>query len=242
MTNVSMAGNSDGWMVGDEVNISTNQYKSLAMRWVNSSWQSVSIPNVFNSQLYAVSTLDANQAWAVGLFDTLMWNGSIWSVVPNQGTHGLRDVLAMASNDAWVVGELGTILHWDGSSFAVSSNPATVYLNKVANSSPFNVWVVGMSGTILHYEEPSLKISGNAGVDGVTLSYMDGGSKMVTSSADGSYSINIPYGWSGIVTPSKAGYTFSPINRSYTNVFVDQTDQGYTATVAYQIYLPLIMR
>jgi hypothetical protein len=231
MTNVSMAGNSEGWMVGDEVNISTNQYKSLAMRWVNGSWQSVSVPNVFNSQLYAVSTLDANQAWAVGLFDTLMWNGSIWSVVPNYSTHGLRDVLAMAQNDAWVVGELGTILHWDGSSFVVSSNPATVYLNKVANSSPFDVWVVGESGTILHYEEASLMISGNAGVAGATLSYTDGTSKTATADGSGNYSFTVPYNWSGTVTPSLAGYSFTPASYNYTNITLDQTNQDYIASI-----------
>jgi hypothetical protein len=73
-------------------------------------------------------------------------------------------------------------------------------------------------------------ISGNAGVAGVTLSYTDGETKTVTSGADGSYSFTVSYDWSGTVTPTKAGYTFSPVNLLYTNVLADQTDQDYTAT------------
>jgi hypothetical protein len=80
-----------------------------------------------------------------------------------------------------------------------------------------------------------LIISGNTGVGGVTLSYNDGGPKTVVSNGSGSYSIMVPYGWSGAVTPSKANYTFSPTSRSYSNVTADQTAQNYTATPFYSI-------
>jgi hypothetical protein len=86
----------------------------------------------------------------------------------------------------------------------------------------------------------ALLISGNAGVGGATLSYTDGSAKMATSAVDGSYSVNVSYNWSGTVTPSKPGYTFTPINRSYTNVVTSQNDQNYTAFD--HIYLPLVIR
>jgi CSLREA domain-containing protein len=73
-------------------------------------------------------------------------------------------------------------------------------------------------------------ISGNAGVAGATLSYTDGITKTVTSDASGNYSFSVSYNWSGTVTPSKAGLTFTPASRSYTNVVADQTAQDYTAT------------
>ena len=38
------------------------------------------------------------------------------------------------------------------------------------------------------------------------------------------------YGWSGTVTPTKAGHTFSPASRSYSNVSGNQTGQDYTGT------------
>ena len=42
------------------------------------------------------------------------------------------------------------------------------------------------------------------------------------------YSFQVPTGWSGTVTPSKAGYTFSPASMTYTNVLADQTGQNYS--------------
>ncbi|MBK9924361.1 MAG: M4 family metallopeptidase [Anaerolineales bacterium] len=78
-------------------------------------------------------------------------------------------------------------------------------------------------------------ISGNAGAPGVTLSYVDGTAKTVVSQGDGSYTITVPSGWSGTVTPSKAGYFFSPLNRSYSNVTTNQTAQNYIATFMYTI-------
>src|SRR6266508_3129854 len=72
-------------------------------------------------------------------------------------------------------------------------------------------------------------ISGNVGLSsGVTLSYTDGTPKTVTSHPDGSYSIPVPTGWSGTVTPSHPCYAFTPLNRPYTNVTSNKTNQNYT--------------
>ena len=76
----------------------------------------------------------------------------------------------------------------------------------------------------------SYVISGNSGVSGVTLSYINGTPQTVVSNASGNYSFLVPSGWSGTVTPSKASYTFSPVNRSYVNVTSNQTNQNYIAT------------
>jgi hypothetical protein len=85
-------------------------------------------------------------------------------------------------------------------------------------------------------------ISGNVGLALAILSYTDGTPKTTTAAADGSYSFVVSYNWSGTVTPSKEGYSFSPVNRPYTNVLANQTLQNYTATIGYKIYLPLVMR
>ena len=44
------------------------------------------------------------------------------------------------------------------------------------------------------------------------------------------YSFQIPYNWSGMVTPSLTGYWFTPGTRSYTNVTSDKFAQNYTTT------------
>jgi hypothetical protein len=79
-------------------------------------------------------------------------------------------------------------------------------------------------------------ISGNAGVSGATVSYTDGILQTASADNNGDYSFNVSYNWSGTVTPSKAGYTFTPTSRTYNNVLSNQTNQNYTATaIAYTI-------
>jgi len=71
-------------------------------------------------------------------------------------------------------------------------------------------------------------ISGNTVLGGVTLSYVEAGiPKTVTSLSNGSYSITLPYGWSGTVTPSLSGYLFSPTDRLYAPVLTNQTNQNF---------------
>ncbi len=48
--------------------------------------------------------------------------------------------------------------------------------------------------------------------------------------SSGLYSFQVPISWSGMVTPSKAGYDFSPASMSYTNVQADQTLQNYSVS------------
>jgi len=72
-------------------------------------------------------------------------------------------------------------------------------------------------------------ISGNTGVGRVTLVTLDG--LGVTSDGSGNYTATVSDGWSGTVTPSKTGYTFTPLSRTYSNITGDQLNQNYTAQV-----------
>ena len=87
--------------------------------------------------------------------------------------------------------------------------------------------------TITNYSATAITytITGNAGVGGATLAYIDGILKTVTAGAGGDYSITVSYNWSGTITPSKTGYTFSPASKSYVNVLANQSAQNYTATI-----------
>jgi len=78
----------------------------------------------------------------------------------------------------------------------------------------------------------TVRIEGS-GLEGVEMSGLPGNPK---TNSYGFYSGTVNYGWSGTVTPSLDGYTFSPPSRSYTNVAADQKDQNYTATgITYRI-------
>jgi CSLREA domain-containing protein len=73
-------------------------------------------------------------------------------------------------------------------------------------------------------------LSGNTRVGGTTLTYNDGGTQTVTADGSGNYSLMVPPGWSGTVTPSKAGHVFSPPSRTYTEVQASLSSQDYWPT------------
>ncbi|HEX6033843.1 MAG TPA: hypothetical protein VFY83_05380, partial [Anaerolineales bacterium] len=93
-----------------------------------------------------------------------------------------------------------------------------------ATTTGFRVYIA--SGLNIYY------ITGNIGVSNVTVNYTGGST---TTDATGRFIFPVPAGWSGNVTPSKAGYTFSPANRSYSNVTTDKTGQNFTGTSFYSI-------
>ena len=55
-----------------------------------------------------------------------------------------------------------------------------------------------------------ITISGNVGAADVIL---EGLPEEVVSGQDGSYSVEVPYGWAGTITPMKDGYSFSPARK-----------------------------
>jgi hypothetical protein len=72
-------------------------------------------------------------------------------------------------------------------------------------------------------------ITGNVGIGGATLNYVDTDLKVVLSDSNGDYAIFVPAGWSGTVTPSKAGFVFTPTSKNYNNVNSNHTAQNYSA-------------
>ncbi len=74
----------------------------------------------------------------------------------------------------------------------------------------------------------TLTISGNAGVADATLAFTGGST---TSDAGGDYTITVPYGWSGSVTPTKTYYTFTPTGTEYQGIASDLTAQDYAAAL-----------
>ena len=59
----------------------------------------------------------------------------------------------------------------------------------------------------------------------------DAGGGSATSDASGRYELPVDYGWRGTITPTKVGYTFTPVNKSYPSVTRDQSNQNYNAKV-----------
>lgn len=73
---------------------------------------------------------------------------------------------------------------------------------------------------------------------GVTLRSSGDINLATSTDANGYYVFYFTRGMNVVITPEKAGYTFSPANRNYSNLTVDQATQDYTAaatTVNYVI-------
>ncbi|HRY65759.1 MAG TPA: FG-GAP-like repeat-containing protein [Candidatus Aminicenantes bacterium] len=78
---------------------------------------------------------------------------------------------------------------------------------------------VRITGTILAGESP---------LAGVVLSGLAGDPM---TNALGVYDVTASAGWSGMVTPTLAGYTFTPASRTYASVTEDQLNQDYAAAL-----------
>ena len=80
----------------------------------------------------------------------------------------------------------------------------------------------------------TVTISGNiadnlGNVSDVLISFTNGGGT-ATTDADGNYSHEVPYNYSGLATPAKSDYTFNPANRTYYDLIADATGHDYAAT------------
>ncbi len=143
-------------------------------------WQIVSSPNTAFpiNALKGVAVLNSADAWAVGLARQTQtetapilevplvehWNGSAWQIVATptlaQGG-GFFDVVGLAPNNVWAVGEAfaapgadgssspttALIEHWDGRQWTVVQHPAPAggssVLKKLAALSADDIWAVG---------------------------------------------------------------------------------------------------
>jgi len=68
--------------------------------------------------------------------------------------------------------------------------------------------------------------SGNA-IVGVVMSGLPGNP---TTDNSGNYGAYLTMGWSGTITPTKSGYSFSPTSKSYSSISTNYPGQNYTAT------------
>ncbi|MBW2702694.1 MAG: hypothetical protein JRF33_17885, partial [Deltaproteobacteria bacterium] len=79
--------------------------------------------------------------------------GWCWEHPLPQG-NDLFDILALAADDVWAVGQAGTILHWDGESWSMVPSgveDSLLAIHGVAG----DLWAVGSDGLILHQTQPS---------------------------------------------------------------------------------------
>ena len=131
----------------------------------------------------------------------------------------------------------GTLACWGYNAKGQTNAPSGTFL-QVSAGSMYSCGLEGDGsltcwGDNAAYQSAPFTISGNAAVPGATLSYKDGTAKTAQADANGVYSFSVSYGWSGTVTPSKTGATFTPASQSYLNVLANKTAQNYSAALTF---------
>lgn len=189
----------DVWAVGATF-VRQRAVTTLARHWDGQSWSTIAPPSPGAGQnaLYAVSGTGSNDVWAVG-YDwagpqhggrgrpekllALHWDGVSWTSVhvqqPDLDRHidaRLYDVVALAPDDAWAVGQLSQgdsaiLEHWDGTTWSlVSDDPDdALTLRAVSGSGEGDVWVIGNQPAVTwHFDG-----SGWQSIKGVTGTVRD---------------------------------------------------------------------
>ncbi|MEJ2633923.1 MAG: hypothetical protein P8184_01365 [Calditrichia bacterium] len=85
------------------------------------------------------------------------------------------------------------------------------------------------SGSVVQYSISGyVQTSTGNPISGITVSGLPG--SPVTDAA-GYYVASVPHGWSGTATPTGAGWQFSPVSRTYSNITSNQISQNYAGSV-----------
>ncbi len=93
----------------------------------------------------------------------------------------------------------------------------------------------GTAAVVLSYSvSGQIRTPSNAAIDNATLSGLPNNP---ATGQDGRYSALVAGGWSGSVTPTKTGWSFTPMSRIYSPVWSDKTGQDYVAEgVGYGVF------
>ena len=85
---------------------------------------------------------------------------------------------------------------------------------------PLNLWPVAqnriISGTITSLWDLTGVTINATGIDAADITY-----------DAGAYTVTVPDGWDGVITPAKDGYIFEPASRTYTDVTADTPNQDF---------------
>ena len=176
----------------------------------------ITVNDTFVLNVNAVNDAPVADAQSV----SMSWNSSLNIVLTGSDVEDSPLTYSIVDNPAH--GSLS------GSGASQTYTPATNYSGPDGFTFKVNDGQLDSAPAAVSINVTAYVISGNVGVADATLSYTDGGPKTVTADGSGLYSFQVPSGWSGTVTPSKAGITFSPASMGYDNVQADQTGQDYS--------------
>lgn len=151
-----------------------------------------------------------------------------YTLTTNVNPSGSGSVTKNPDNTSYTHGENVTLTASANTSYALFRWTGDVPLGH-ENDNPLSITMDSDKTLTAHFKTYTISgtVKSTEGISEVTITFSNEGGTVVTD-PNGNYSHQVFYGWTGTATPSKAGYTFFPSSRSYTNVTSDQTTQDYT--------------
>ncbi|MHB8895624.1 MAG: IPT/TIG domain-containing protein [Candidatus Geothermincolia bacterium] len=167
---ISAVDSSSAWAVGGHTDLgpappATITTVGVITRTTNggTNWSSTAT----SSELHGVSATSPSNVWAVGLSRAGVsmspvilhsTDGINWNPEDPGSDQSLWGVCAVDGNNAWAVGQAGTIIHTanGGASWQEQTSGTSQPLNGVTAVSPSEAWVVGDNGVILHTTDGGL--------------------------------------------------------------------------------------
>lgn len=138
------------WAVGYTGDPELGTERALAVRWNGFAWTSYPLRDAVGSgrsALVAVAGTSGSDLWAVGYQRArpmiLHYDGSAWTRSPSDVRGEALAVVALAPDEAWVVGR--RIQRWDGTAWSEVAAPPgrDLMFHAVAAVGPSDVWAVG---------------------------------------------------------------------------------------------------
>ena len=168
----------DIWAVGLSYSAAYSAPAPLVGHWTGSQWTVVSLPGSVSEAgvLRGVFARTLTDVWAVGSTNAtgtpatstgglvLHWDGRQWVQITDSVLtyiNNLQGILALATNDVWVVGAQGSIgssfppagqpilIHWDGTAWREDTNLSAVTggFNAITATGDSGLWAVGAQDT-----------------------------------------------------------------------------------------------
>jgi hypothetical protein len=180
----------------------------------------LSAQNFAATRVYALSgkvTLDTSGG--AGLANVVVNLGTYTGMTADDGTYTLANVPAGTS------GSLTPTL--PGYTF----NPTSISVNNLQADTPTQNFVA----TLNTYTVSGRVILGASGLPGVTVA-ISGTPYSTATAADGSFTLsNVPYGTTGDLTPSLAGFSFAPSNIHISSLAGNLAGENFAATQFFNI-------
>lgn len=116
---------------------------SPAWHWVN--------PKPQGNSLQSVWCAAADDAWAVGNYVIMHWDGCEWVIHSSDTSWHLTSIIGFSEDDIWVSGSM--LLHWDGAAWQVVTLEPSVNLGPVWGFRNDDIWLgTSERGMLYHFD------------------------------------------------------------------------------------------